>query len=241
MARPPINKESASQGDRPTTAPEEGLSFLRAAATRNRLVLIFCMLAFIAVAANIKLILDLSGMTSRHETPATVSPPEAGQPHHVQAADLSLNVRNRLSVLLGVMIVCLGSMIYLFVSRVVFPLNAIAKAAEEMAKGNLSISAPSHHSDEVGELGHVINSLAVNFQEVLLLTGTTVGNSYAAVERIQQALEREGNFDGNELKEQVTALKKDLEMLGTVVKDFQFYQTRFDGQKVVSQRSRTDG
>ncbi len=136
---------------------------------------------------------------------------------------------------------CLGSMIYLFVSRVVFPLNAIAKAAEEMAKGNLSVAAPCHHGDEVGELGHVINNLAINFQEVLLLTGTAVGNSYAVLERIQQALEQGENVDGNDLKEQVTALKRDLEMLGTVVKDFQFYQTRFDGQKVVSQRSRTDG
>jgi hypothetical protein len=241
MARPPTNNESASQGDRPMTAPAEGLSFLRTVATRNRIVLIFCILALIAVAANVKLILDLSGTTAGHEIPATLSSPEAGQIAPVHAADLSRSIRNRLSVLLGVMIVCLGSMIYLFVSRVVFPLHAIAKVAEEMARGNLSVSAPSHHGDDVGELGHIINNLAVNFQEVLLLTGTAVGNSYEAVERIQLALERGENVDRTDLKEQVTALKKDLEMLGTVVKDFQFYQTRFDGQKVVSQRSRTDG
>jgi HAMP domain-containing protein len=241
MAPPPTKKESASRGDGPAIISGDSLSFLRTVATRNKLVLTFCVLAFIAVTANIKLILDVSGLIPGHQVPHTVTHSNGPRPETAHAGDLTHSMRSQLSVLLGIMVACLGAMIYLFLSRVIFPLNSIMKAANEMANGNLSVTAPARHGDEVGELGHLINNVAINFQEILLLTGTAVGNSHAAVENIQRALEQDGNLDRKDLKEQVTALKKDLEMLGEVVKDFQFYQTRFDGQKVVSQRSRTDG
>jgi HAMP domain-containing protein len=203
--------------------------------------MLFCAIGLIAVAANIKLIIDLTGVVEGREISSTIAPSIGAQPENVHVADLARTIRTRLTVLLGVMVVCLGSMIYLFVSRVIFPLHAIARATEEMAQGNLAVTAPCHHGGEVGELGHMINNLAVNFQEVLLLTGTVVGSSYATVEKIQQALERDKGRDSDDVTEQVTALKQNLEMLGTMVKDFQFYQTRFDGQKVVAQRSRKEG
>ena len=194
----------------------------------NRLVLIFCVLALIAVAANVTLIVDLS--TKVASAPAAVEAQPAGPlPEKPGSFAFHESVRHRLTLVLGVTAICFAVMIYLFVSRVVTPLRAVTKASRDMAEGNLSITAPSGHNGELGELGHNINDLAVNFQEVLLLTGTVVGNSSSVVERIEKALEREGLADGNDLNEQITALRKDLEMLRSVVADFRFYHTHFAG------------
>ena len=223
------------------STPEKDLWFRSMAAIKNRLVMIFCALGLIAVGVNIKLILDVTCVIEGREISTTMEPSPGAKSESVRTADFARSVRTRLSVLLGIMVVCTGTMIYLFVSRVIFPLQAIARVTEEISQGNLAMTAPCHHGDEVGELGCSINNLAVNFQEVLLLTGTVVGNADATVERIQEALERESLRDGTDLKELVAALRSELEMLGDMVKDFQFYQTRFDGQKVVAQRSRSDG
>lgn len=220
-------------------APDTGLWFRSTAALRNRFVMIFCALGLIAVGVNIKLIVDVAGVIESNEISTTISPIQGVQHENVRIADLNRGVRTRLAVLLGIMVVCTGSMIYLFVCRVIFPLQAIARAAEEMAQGNLSVTAPCDPEGRLGELGRAINNLAVNFQEVLLLTGTVVGDSTANLEGIQQALESDTCTVDDHVREQVMALKTDLEMLGDMVRDFQFYQTRFDGQKVVAQRSRT--
>jgi hypothetical protein len=220
-------------------APERPSGFRPAEHTRlpstfepgRRLVFIFCILALIAVAANVGLILDLSS-----EAPNATVIGSHGQPVTTgKAANAAFHERytNLMTLVLAVNVTCFGCMIYLFVSRVVKPLKAVTEATREMAKGNLGVTAPVDHNGELGELGLVINDLVVNFQEVLLLTGTAVGNSSSVVERIESALEREGLADRNDLGEQITALRRDLDMLRSVVTDFQFYHTRFDGTKVV--------
>jgi hypothetical protein len=195
------------------------------------LVLIFCILALIAVAANVSLILDLTSEIPSATVIGSQGPPPAmGK---AENAPFHERFRNLLTLVLAVTVICFGCMIYLFVSRVVKPLKAVTEATREMAKGNLGVTAAVDRNGELGELGRVINDLVVNFQEVLLLTGTAVGNSSSLVERIERALEREGLADRNDLGEQVTALRKDLDMLRSVVTDFQFYHTRFDGTKVI--------
>jgi methyl-accepting chemotaxis protein len=242
MPPPPFKNPSASNEERPGASLGKGLSLMYATVARSRLVMVFCVLALIAIAANIKLIADLADLTDVSETVAANQSPDGRSPETAtpSASNQHTWFRLRIALLLGTLAVCFGLMIYLLIIRVVIPLTTIIRATDHMAKGNLTVAAPSHYDGEMGELGHVINELAVNFQEVLLLTGTAVGNSRAAVEKLQEALDREGIAGGNDVKEQITELRKDLDMLRSVVKDFQFYQTRFDGRKVVSHGTGTD-
>ena len=70
------------------------------------------------------------------------------------------------------------------------PLDEIARSGMEISNGDLSVSAPSNTVDEIGELGQVVNQIAANYQEVLLFTGTTAGNSHEAVEKNGEASQR---------------------------------------------------
>ena len=95
-----------------------------------------------------------------------------------------------MSLVLGVTILCLASMIYLYVHKIHRPLKQVVRATKEMSNGNLSDPIRPNGRDEVGELAGVINDLAANYQEVLLLTGTAVGKSSSAVERIEKVLDQ---------------------------------------------------
>jgi len=199
----------------------------------KRLVVTFCLLALAAVAVNAKFIADVSWeMTS---TKASVGLHVKDQESHVVAEEpaASYAYRNRMIILLGMMVICFGSIIYLFVSRVVVPLNAIEQAAKEISRGNLAVTFPRNPSGEIGALGEVMNDLAANLQEILLLTGTSAGNSLSEVETIEQVLTEGDAPCVQEIQERIRSIRKDLEMLSSLATDFEFYQTSFDGRKVV--------
>jgi nitrogen fixation/metabolism regulation signal transduction histidine kinase len=121
----------------------------------------------------------------------------------------------------------------LFIRKVAVPIQGVAHAASEIARGNLAVSVPSAIRHEVGDLGQFVNDMAANFQEVLLLTGTTVGNATGSLERIEDLLKSEANPEPKaQLQEHVNSVKRDVESLGSVLKSFKFYQTSFNGREV---------
>ncbi|MDQ7781542.1 MAG: HAMP domain-containing protein [Desulfomonilaceae bacterium] len=200
----------------------------------RRLLIFFCLLGLIAVGVNVKILLDTNAEIHRH---METGPKEAAKQTIGAAPDSVATlqaVRTRIAVLLGTIVVCFGFILYFFVKRVVLPLNRVTKITQDMSRGNLSVSALRNPHGDVGELGAALNDLAANFQEVLLLLGTTVGKSSIAVESIEKALEKDGEVSRDEVRKHLEDLRKDLLLLRSLVQDFDFYQTHFDGQKVVS-------
>jgi len=212
--------------------PEDSFKLIPSMA-KNRLLLIFSLLAVMALAFNIKLIVDVgSFMTTKDKAYEARSTGEQS----AGSGDLTNSVtdlRNGLIVLFGILVICFASILYLFVRRVVIPLRRVIRATGEIAKGNLSMTVPACHGNEIAELSSLLNDLAVNFQEVMLLTGATVGNSSVAVEEIEKALNKQPVEPSTDLKRQVVSLKRDMSMLHGVVKSFTFYKADFNGRNVV--------
>jgi len=233
-SQPPRDQPFSGRGRHPSPSDGKRLSPLLRAMERNKVLLVFCLIALAAVAVDMKLVLDVSSeMTKVGKVRASNPTSDPLMMVPVQAELLDY-VRTRMSLVLGVTILLVASIIYLYVHKIYRPLKQVVRATKEMSNGNLSNPIRPNGRDEVGELAEVINDLAANYQEVLLLTGTAVGKSSSAVERIEKLLDRGDKSAGQaELQEQVGIIKRDLEMLGSVVKDFEFYQTHFDGRKVV--------
>ncbi|MFH1114271.1 MAG: HAMP domain-containing protein [Pseudomonadota bacterium] len=232
----------------PFSSGNDATSFLRKRpSTRNshgvlqRLLIIFCLLGLTAVGVNVKFLLDTRAEMNRQieAGPGGTAERTAGNREDVSATLPA--AANRLAVLLGITVICFGCVVYLFLRRVVIPFNLATRTARDLSRGNLSVSVRSNPHGEAGELGEALNDLAANFQEVLLLMGTTVGNSFSAIERIEKALEAEHPACNGEIGKQLEKVKKDLVQLRSLVHEFDFYQTRFDGQKVVSENTGREG
>ncbi|MGO9572156.1 MAG: HAMP domain-containing protein [Desulfomonilaceae bacterium] len=233
-SQPPRDQPFSGRGRHPFSPSGKRRSPLLRAVERNKVLLFFCLLAVTAVVVDMKFVFDVTGEMTKMGNVQAGNPVSEKLANDPIQADLLDYVRSRMSLILGVTILCFGSMIYLYVYKIHRPLKYVTRTAKEMSNGNLSTPIQSHGSDEVEELAEVINDLAANYQEVLLLTGTAVGKSSSAVERIERVLNVSGKSAGQEeLQEHIGLIKRDLEMLGSVVKDFEFYQTHFDGRKVV--------
>ena len=138
-----------------------------------------------------------------------------------------------MTVLLAVMVLCFGSIVYLFFRNVTVPLAGLTRATRRMSRGDLSATVQVHSENDFEEIAQTINDMAANFQEVLLLMGTTVGNLQSSVEEIERLIESDNAACSESLRKQVHAIKRDLELLSSVMREFEFYHTRFDGRKVV--------
>jgi methyl-accepting chemotaxis protein len=235
MALQQLQYKSRLPGGDGNPAPTSGVGFLRRVSLTKKLAVIFFLLALAAVGVNFKFMLDLSP-DLKGKTGTDVRQDVHGDGAAVGETSVSQHAyRNRMAFLLGTLVVCFGSIIYLFVKKVVVPLNSVEVAARRISRGNLGVALPANPGGEIGALGEAINDLAANYQEVLLLTGATAGNSISAVERIEKMLDQQGQAPNEELREQIRVIRQDLETLSSLVKDFEFYHARFDGRKVVPQ------
>lgn len=240
------NGETLVRGRENPSRPVPRPPYFRRKGLRKRLLAIFCVLALAAVLVNLNFVLhwddeqtkgyiidSVKGLAGKEANPGT---------SESVASETLSRFRTHLLVMLAITVVCFGTIILLFVKRIFGPLDSIARAGQEISNGNLSVSAPSNSLDEIGELGEVVNQIAANYQEVLLFTGTTAGNSHSAIEKMARLLnEHEAPDCVDQLQEQVEIVKQDLETLEAMVKDFTFFETYYDGRKVVRHGPEEDG
>jgi methyl-accepting chemotaxis protein len=202
-------------------------------AFKNRLVLVFSLLVFVVIAVNAKFIWDITDEMALQRN-VLVSQSAERAASSTATVDLLRNFRYQLLILAAVTIACFLAIVYLFVKSVVVPLSDLVQAVGKISRGDLSITLLNHDSSELGELGSVVTGVAADFQEVVLMTGATVGNSVSSVERIEEMLQQSPPPSQDDLKTHVGSIRKDLETLSAIVKRFQFYHAHFDGRKVVS-------
>ncbi len=235
---PHPNKDGPVPGARRKKPSGGGTSLLQRFLIIDQALMAVCgLLAVVAIAFSIKFVVDVNReMTKSAGIHEMLSPEESSVAYREYRTVLH-TCRNRMLLLLGITILCVGAITYLFVKSVLIPLRTVAQAANKISRGNLNVTVPTNPSGEIGQLGEIINDLSVNFQEVLLLTGTAVGNSFSAIEKIETLLKSDNCATTEELLQQVRLLRKDMEMLSSVVKDFEFYQARFDGRQAISDGS----
>ncbi len=208
---------------------------------RYKLLALFCLLALLAMGLNVGLIVDLNGEIGRIQELLGSNAGDTSGGNLLREIESLKAHKMRMIVLLGALVICFGTIIYLFYKRIAAPLQKLTGAARRISRGDLSASALVHSKDDFTEVAQVINDMAANFQEVLLLLGTTVGHSQVVLENMELRLGQEHTADNlDELRNHIRIMKKDLELLSGVVREFEFYQTRFDGRKVVPTISLTD-
>jgi len=205
-------------------------------AVGSRYMVPFCLLALVVVGMNVKFIFDMSDETAQKtilEDVRLISGTDASgeQPSTLRTVSI---FRTRLLLLLAANAVCWGLLFYLFFRRFVVPLESILRGAQEIAEGNLAVTWPSCSADQIRKLGDAVSNIAANYQEVLLLTGTKLGHCRSAVEKIEELLDDEPRpVSEPQLRQQLQIIENELNMLTKMIKSFEFYQTYFDGSKVV--------
>jgi HAMP domain-containing protein len=222
---------SAPNGHKTGLSDYTSVSVLRG--SLRKLALVFGLLALIPIGVNLKFIWDSESRVQQKSVTSSIGAANIPSASETDQKEFPTPQRNRLFVLLAISACAFAGIIYLYLKLVVVPLDSVAQAAREIAKGNFKVTAPANPAGQIGELAETINDLSANFQEVLLLTGTVLANSREALDEIEDSLGHEAKHVDDELRRQIVLIREDLQMLDSVVKEFNFYQVRFDGRKVL--------
>ncbi|MFH0822297.1 MAG: hypothetical protein V2B18_06055 [Pseudomonadota bacterium] len=204
----------------------------------KRLSVVFVVLAIAATALNIRLIYDLSPPAVENRDEGRQAPPTgAGGEEAKENPGPTVRVPHvvlKLYLLLCLMVAGFGIIAFRLRRLPLTQLDPLIRTAQEIARGNLNVEAPKHLEGDTGRLAAIINDIAVNYQEVLLLAGTKVGNSLSVLKGVQcmPGADTEA-LSMDELKKRLDLVQQELNMLSAVLQDFDYYQTYFDGIRVV--------
>ncbi|MFC1834946.1 hypothetical protein ACFL2Q_09450 [Thermodesulfobacteriota bacterium] len=199
------------------------------------LTILILVLTVVAVLLNVKLMVDVGGQMDRLVTAQS-------QANAKDAGTLSLHgalagFKGWLFVMLGTVLSVLfgvGMLGHMAFGKMTGPLDELIPAARHISEGSLDISVKYSNEGSAGELARLLNDIASNYQEVLLFTGTKVGRSRQALDRIEKAIELEDESDVvEEIRKEIHLLREELDTVSDMISDFKFFDARFDGTRVV--------
>jgi len=127
----------------------------------------------------------------------------------------------------GVLFVMLAA-ILVFIEKVAKPIDQMGAAADKIARGQLSALAPVDGNGEIGRIADLINDMAMNLQEILLLVWNYTGRNRQRLEGMAEMLKRHSNGDAlpEGFAERLTVLQREVEDLQSFVEAFDYYDIR---------------
>jgi methyl-accepting chemotaxis protein len=150
----------------------------------------------------------------------------------------SSGLQERIIVVVASVTFCVTGTLFLVVWKILKPLGGMVDAAKAITEGNLRGTVPVGSRDEIGMLGGLLNDLAANFQEVLLLVWNHTANSARALQEIKEAVQSQpgGGVTPSGITEHLRTVQEDLHAIQEVVRRFQFYRVTV-GQEDVTRSS----
>jgi methyl-accepting chemotaxis protein len=143
-------------------------------------------------------------------------------------------VQKRIIVFVASVTFCVTGTLFLVVWKILKPLGGMVDAAKAITAGNLGETIPVRSHDELGMLGELLNDVAANFQEILLLVWNHTASSTRALQEIKTVVAR-SQSDGGTLSgitAHLTVVQEDLHAIQEVARTFQFYRVTLGQEDV---------
>ncbi len=139
--------------------------------------------------------------------------------------------RNKVILLLGMLVIVSAMVFIMFVKHLIGPLNHMVKAAKKIASGDLRESIEIESNDELGEVGELINDLTANIQEIITNTLVYLDDIEKNMYRCKDNLIRIGkeNNEGKMINKVETSFKetqKSLRELKSLLGEFNLYEVQ---------------
>ncbi len=173
------------------------------------------------------------------------SPSPAAKTSEISGAAIILKrLQNRMILVMSAVFLAVIVAIFLFMRRVIKPLDEIGETVFKMAHGHLDELVPVKERNEIGKIGELINDLSIDLQEVLLHVWNHTRQDIILMERIAAIMSSQpgGNGMPVEIKEDFYFVKQDIEDMRDMVKAFNYYHVRLDEEKVLmNEHPRVEG
>ncbi len=219
------------------TRMDNPLKIFRISNLRKRLLIYFILIIFVTMSVGAQLIFEAGSdrLLSQIANAVKVENGDADTPKTIGGvAEVLKNLQHRMILVMVIVFICIIATMFVFIRNIVEPLDAIGKSAKRITDGHLDETIPIRCNDEIGQIGELINDLAVNLQEVLLHVWNHTCQDIRLMDNIAEIIHSQpGDIMPEKIREQFDFVRSDIEEMQEIVKAFDYYNIRFEGDRLV--------
>jgi methyl-accepting chemotaxis protein len=190
------------------------------------MIIYFLLIGFASTLVGVEFVVDTNkaelrsellqnfGKLSRQE----ISPDVAFRPLQV--------VRDRAVVMVVVILLTVLILLTMFIKNITEPLQHMIDMSKAIARGDLSQTITIATSNELAELGNVINDLTINMQEMILLSEGVCSSGTEFIQEVS-ALLPSGHLEADSIARLQTGLEvhgRRIRMLEEIIQDVRLFR-----------------
>jgi methyl-accepting chemotaxis protein len=170
----------------------------------------------------------------------------AGHSHHLSDTSGAAGKTAPWRVAAGILLIiaAAGGVFYRLYRIIVGPLEEAAASAGRIAEGNLSETISACTWDEIARIGDGVNSLAVNFQEALILVWNQTESAIAQIQRTTGRLMQNKADNARDAAEEtagdLNAIRQDLETMQMMIRSFDLYDVTISEGDVLTAKDKVE-
>lgn len=134
-------------------------------------------------------------------------------------------LRSKAILMVAIIMVVMLIVLTMFIKNITEPLQHMIQLSQKISAGDLSQTIQIDANNELADLGHVINEMASNLQEIILLSQRICANGQTHVDSALGQLDQP-RIDGQamgKLRQAVRSMGDELSTLNDVIAYFNFY------------------
>jgi methyl-accepting chemotaxis protein len=192
---------------------------------QRTMIIYFLLIGFASMLLGIEFLADFHSGDLKNEIWNNI---RQSNPEELNKAEIFAPIdRMRSKAILMVLIIMVVMLIVLnmFIKHITEPLQHMIGLSEKISAGDLSKTIRIDADNELARLGHVINEMASNLQEIIILSQGLCNNGEKHINHSLRQLDRPvlGDNEVDALRESISSLNIELSTLREFVACFKFY------------------
>jgi methyl-accepting chemotaxis protein len=192
---------------------------------QRTMIIYFLLIGFASMLVGIEFWADFSGGSLKTEIWQHLEQYERGQINREQVFAPIDRLRSKAILMVAIIMVVMLIVLTMFIKNITEPLQHMIQLSRKISSGDLSQTIRVDSNNELADLGLVINEMASNLQEIILLSQRICSDGRVHVDSALEQLDR-ANLDGpaaDRLREDIGSLGEELATMGDMIAYFSFY------------------
>jgi len=189
------------------------------------MIIYFLLIGFASVLVGVEFLADFQSGGLKEELWENMRIYGFDEIHHEAIFAPIDRMRTKAVLMIAIIMVVMGIVLTMFIKNITEPLQHMISLSEKISAGDLSQTIQIDANNELADLSNVINEMASNLQEIILLSHRMCGEGRKFVDEALRQLEERpvSEKSADQLEETVRRLSGDLDMLDEVIAYFNVY------------------
>ncbi len=193
---------------------------------QRTMIIYFLLIGFAASLVGVEFVLDTHKPELRYELLENFQKLSKGEIPFDDAFQPIRMLRNKAVVMVFVILCVVIIVLTMFIKNITEPLQHMIDVSKEIARGDLSKTISIAANNELAELGNVINDLATNMQEMILLSENVCSTGSEFLGELSGLLQV-GRFDEvavARLRSELATHTRRIQMMEEIISDIRLFR-----------------